>query len=163
MKKNKTTFECQNCGNITAKWVGKCDQCQSWNSIVEVKKSDLIDSKNVKISQPKALSEIKNESLKRISTSFPEFDRVTGGGLVPGSVVFLGGAPGIEPATVVILGGGVVGENAALIATGMKSKVHIVDKSQERFDQLKKIFGNTIIPELSNKTDLKKQFLIVIF
>jgi alanine dehydrogenase len=73
-----------------------------------------------------------------------------------GRGLLLGGAPGVEPANVVILGGGVVGENAALIATGMKSKVHIVDKSQKRLDQLKKIFGDTIIPELSNKTDLKK-------
>ena len=73
-----------------------------------------------------------------------------------GRGLLLGGAPGIEPATVVILGGGVVGENAALIATGMGSKVHIVDKSQERLDQLKKIFGEKIIPELSDKTDLKK-------
>ena len=73
-----------------------------------------------------------------------------------GRGLLLGGAPGIDPATVVILGGGVVGENAALIATGMKSKVHIVDKSKERLDQLKKIFGDKIIPELSDKTDLKK-------
>ena len=73
-----------------------------------------------------------------------------------GRGLLLGGAPGIDPATVVILGGGVVGENAALIATGMKSKVHIVDKSQKRLDQLKKIFGDQIIPELSDKTDLKK-------
>ncbi|RZO49121.1 MAG: alanine dehydrogenase [Candidatus Pelagibacterales bacterium] len=73
-----------------------------------------------------------------------------------GRGLLLGGAPGIEPATVVILGGGVVGENAALIATGMKSKVYIVDKSTERLDQLKKIFGNTIIPQQSDTTDLKK-------
>ena len=73
-----------------------------------------------------------------------------------GRGLLLGGAPGIDPATVVILGGGVVGENAALIATGMKSKVHIVDKSQERLNQLQKIFGDSIIPELSDKTDLKK-------
>ena len=73
-----------------------------------------------------------------------------------GRGLLLGGAPGIDPATVVILGGGVVGENAALIATGMRSKVHIVDKSQERLNELKKIFGDKIIPELSDKIDLKK-------
>ncbi len=73
-----------------------------------------------------------------------------------GRGVLLGGAPGVEPATVVILGGGVVGENAALMATGLKAKVHIVDKSTQRLDQLVKIFGDKIIPELSNKTDLKK-------
>ena len=73
-----------------------------------------------------------------------------------GRGILLGGAPGVEPATVVILGGGVVGENAALIATGMKAKVYIVDKSSQRLEQLKKIFGNTIIPQQSDKTYLKK-------
>jgi len=73
-----------------------------------------------------------------------------------GRGILLGGAPGVEAATVVILGGGVVGENAALIATGMKAKVYIVDKSSQRLEQLKKIFGNTIIPQQSDKTDLKK-------
>jgi len=73
-----------------------------------------------------------------------------------GRGLLLGGAPGVDPATVVILGGGVVGENAALIATGMKSKVYIVDKSTERLDHLKKIFGETIITQQSDKTDLKK-------
>ncbi len=73
-----------------------------------------------------------------------------------GRGILLGGAPGVEPATVVILGGGVVGENAALIATGMKAKVYVVDKSAKRLDQLKKMFGDTIIPQESAKTDLKK-------
>ncbi len=73
-----------------------------------------------------------------------------------GRGLLLGGAPGVDPATVVILGGGVVGENAALIATGMKSKVYIVDKSASRLDQLKKIFGESIITKQSNETDLKK-------
>ena len=73
-----------------------------------------------------------------------------------GRGILLGGAPGVDPATVVILGGGVVGENAALIATGMKAKVYIVDKSSQRLEQLKKIFGDKIIPQQSDKTDLKK-------
>ena len=73
-----------------------------------------------------------------------------------GRGLLLGGAPGVDPATVVILGGGVVGENAALIATGMKSKVYIVDKSSQRLEQLKGIFGDRIIPVKSEKTDLKK-------
>ena len=73
-----------------------------------------------------------------------------------GRGLLLGGAPGVDPATVVILGGGVVGENAALIATGMKSKVYIVDKSAQRLDQLKGIFGDKIVPIKSDKADLKK-------
>ena len=73
-----------------------------------------------------------------------------------GRGLLLGGAPGVDPATVVILGGGVVGENAALIATGMKSKVYIVDKSSQRLEQLKGIFGDSITPVKSEQTDLKK-------
>ena len=73
-----------------------------------------------------------------------------------GRGLLLGGAPGVDPANVVILGGGVVGENAALIATGMKANVYIVDKSEKRLQELKNIFGDKIIPQLSDKTDLKK-------
>ena len=73
-----------------------------------------------------------------------------------GRGVLLGGAPGGEPANVLILGGGVVGENAAMIATGMQAKVHIVDKSKERLKQLVERFGDKIIPEQSEITDLNK-------
>ena len=73
-----------------------------------------------------------------------------------GRGLLLGGAPGVEGGTVVILGGGVVGENAATIATGMQAKVHIVDKSEKRLKQLTDIFGNKIIPEQSDNVDLKK-------
>jgi len=73
-----------------------------------------------------------------------------------GRGLLLGGAPGVESANVVILGGGVVGENAALIATGMRAKVHIVDKSESRLKQLQEIFGDKIIPQHSDKIDLKK-------
>ena len=75
-----------------------------------------------------------------------------------GRGLLLGGAPGIEPANVVILGGGVVGENAALIATGMKSKVHIVDKSQKRLDQLKKIFGDRVLTALPIREQHARDF-----
>jgi alanine dehydrogenase len=73
-----------------------------------------------------------------------------------GRGLLLGGAPGVTGGTVVILGGGVVGENAAVIATGMQAKVHIVDKSEARLNQLVEIFGDKIIPEQSDNTDLNK-------
>ena len=73
-----------------------------------------------------------------------------------GRGLLLGGAPGVEGGTVVILGGGVVGENAAIIATGMQAKVHIVDKSEKRLEELTQKFGNKIIPEQSDNIDLKK-------
>ena len=73
-----------------------------------------------------------------------------------GRGLLLGGAPGVEGGTVIILGGGVVGENAAIIATGMKAKVHIIDKSEARLKQLTEMFGDKIIPQQSDKIDLKK-------
>ena len=73
-----------------------------------------------------------------------------------GRGLLLGGAPWVEPANVVILGGGVVGENAALIATGMKASVDVVDKSAERLIQLEKIFGDKIKPIKSENADLNK-------
>jgi len=73
-----------------------------------------------------------------------------------GRGLLLGGAPGVDPAIVVILGGGVVGENAAIIATGMRGKVYVVDKSKKRLKELHKMFGDKIIPAESEKIDLKK-------
>ena len=73
-----------------------------------------------------------------------------------GRGLLLGGAPGVDPGNVVILGGGVVGENATLIATGMKAKVHVVDKSAKRLEELQKIFGDKIIPVYNDNLDLKK-------
>ena len=73
-----------------------------------------------------------------------------------GRGLLLGGAPGVQPGNVVILGGGVVGENAAIIATGLKAKVHVVDKSEARLNQLTEMFGDKIIPQHSDKVDLEK-------
>jgi alanine dehydrogenase len=73
-----------------------------------------------------------------------------------GRGLLLGGAPGVSGGKVVILGGGVVGENAAVIATGMQAEVHIVDKSEARLKQLVEMFGDKIIPQQSDKIDLNK-------
>ena len=73
-----------------------------------------------------------------------------------GRGLLIGGAPGVDPAIVVILGGGVVGENAAIIATGMRGKVYVVDKSKERLKELHEMFGDKIIPTESDKIDLNK-------
>ena len=73
-----------------------------------------------------------------------------------GRGLLIGGAPGVESANVVILGGGVVGENATIIATGMRGKVFVVDKSEKRLKELHKQFGDKIIPTDSSKADLNK-------
>ena len=73
-----------------------------------------------------------------------------------GRGLLIGGAPGVDSAKVVILGGGVVGENAAVIATGMRGKVYIIDKSKKRLEELHELFGDKIIPSESDKINLKK-------
>ena len=72
-----------------------------------------------------------------------------------GKGVLIGGAPGVSPSNVLIIGGGVVGENAAIIATGMQAKVFIVDKSQQRLDELKDKFGNKVEPLHSDKINIE--------
>jgi hypothetical protein len=93
-----SVFECQSCGYSSSKWLGRCPDCGNWNSFVEGKKitppkrdTALGGDRNV----PVALSEISTESTPRVSTANEEFDRVLGGGIVPGSLVLLGGEPGV--------------------------------------------------------------------
>ena len=107
MSKLKSSFYCQNCGAQYAKWQGQCNKCNSWNSIseefIEVSKkslwdhtkSDLSSSKNT----PKSIDEIKIKDEYRIKTNDNEFNRVLGGGIVPGSITLLGGEPGIGKST----------------------------------------------------------------
>jgi alanine dehydrogenase len=73
-----------------------------------------------------------------------------------GRGLLIGGAPGVNPANVLILGGGVVGENAAIIATGMQAKVFIVDKSEARLNELQAKFGNRIVPLVSDQINLQE-------
>ena len=100
MAKNKTIFVCNECGNESSKWLGKCPACGSWNSffeqkIVESKNSSLKDTKNISI-VPQALNSYKATETIRTHTGFQELDRVLGGGLVKGSLVLLGVEPGIR-------------------------------------------------------------------
>ncbi|AYF46006.1 MULTISPECIES: DNA repair protein RadA [Halobacteriovorax] len=101
-KKSKKVFECSNCGFQTAKWMGRCTDCGEWNSFTEQTFSPVQESIKVKAvgeTQPKKLKEIEVETYNRVSTGIDEFDRVVGGGLVPGSLILIGGEPGIGKST----------------------------------------------------------------
>ena len=93
MAKNKTIFVCSECGNESAKWLGKCPACGSWNGfyeekIIETKNSNLKANKGKKI-EPQKLNSYEAKEATRTSTGFGELDRVLGGGLVKGSLVLL--------------------------------------------------------------------------
>lgn len=107
MAKSRTSFFCQNCGYESAKWVGKCPSCQQWNSFVEevIVKEDA--SKKVwhdetAKSEPRLINSIATEQGRRVSSSDRELDRVLGGGIVPGSLILIGGEPGIGKSTLML-------------------------------------------------------------
>lgn len=107
MAKIKTVFECQACGNQQSKWVGKCPQCGAWDSFLELNAQQVetlkeISKSSAKPSLAKQISEIEIEKVTRISTQNSELDLVLGGGVVEGSLVLIGGSPGIGKSTLLL-------------------------------------------------------------
>lgn len=106
MAKNKTIFVCSECGYESPKWMGKCPACDQWNTFYEEKKINSSASNNTlkrkEISKPVELNKIESKIENKISTGFSELDRVLGGGLVNGSLILLGGEPGIGKSTLIL-------------------------------------------------------------
>lgn len=106
MAKTKTVFVCQNCGAKEAKWTGRCNVCGEWNSFVEEVEVQTKGRGNAVIGTPSSkalkLSEIKVNADIRMDTGDGELNRVLGGGMVPGSMILLGGEPGIGKSTLVL-------------------------------------------------------------
>jgi DNA repair protein RadA/Sms len=106
MKKAKVQFQfvCQNCGNSSPRWLGKCPACDEWNSYVEekIEKQRTPRMKELRGSSPLSITRIESGKEERIKTKIGELDRVLGGGFVPGSVVLVGGDPGIGKSTLAL-------------------------------------------------------------
>lgn len=106
MPKAKTIFFCQNCGFESSKWMGQCPACKEWNSFAEEPQASTKKTAagNVRkdTPQPKTLSEIEMNQAARMSTGMGELDRVLGGGIVQGSLVLVGGDPGIGKSTLLL-------------------------------------------------------------
>ena len=107
MAKAKTMYFCSNCGNASGKWIGKCTACGEWNTFVEEVVSKPSETKPGFVagktkSAPIQIHQIVNQREDRIDTMSTEFNRVLGGGLVPGSIVLIGGEPGIGKSTLLL-------------------------------------------------------------
>ncbi len=105
MAKTKRIYYCRNCGNQFSQWMGQCPACKEWNTIVEEKVSKFEAKRGVRLNDDAGaldLGEIKADSTYRIPTGNRELDLVLGGGLVPGSVILLGGEPGIGKSTLML-------------------------------------------------------------
>src|SRR5258706_11520363 len=137
MSKTKTLFFCQSCGYESAKWLGKCPSCNSWNTFAEevIAKSDAnknewrTDSKS-RIIKPKTLHEIESASEIRLQTPDHELNRVLGGGIVPGSLVLIGGEPGIGKSTLMLQIGLALQKAKVLYVSGEESEQQIKMRSE---------------------------------
>jgi DNA repair protein RadA/Sms len=132
MPKIKTFYQCQSCGYTSPKWLGKCPDCGSWNSLVEEKKETVTRRSSLVThlgkSEPMSLNAITGEYMQRTSTGMKELDRVLGGGVVSGSVILIGGDPGIGKSTLLL---------QALSGLSKKYGMVLYLSSEESPDQIK--------------------------
>ena len=128
-KPAKTIFVCNECGYESVKWLGKCPACNSWNTFFEQKIEKVTENGIKKIkerNEPKALNSYKGQEVSRVSTGFGELDRVLGGGIVKGSLILLGGEPGIGKSTLILeLCDKITGEGKVLYVSGEESAEQI--------------------------------------
>ena len=130
MAKNvKTVWYCTECGGESPKWEGRCPFCGAWNSMVEEKvqpkNKGIVNTSRIGKSKPQKVSEIKASEEVRITLPSGELNRVLGGGLVPGSLVLIGGEPGIGKSTLVLQNILSIRSRTVLYVSGEESAVQL--------------------------------------
>ena len=168
MAKAKTVFVCSECGNESPKWLGKCPACNSWNTFYEQKIEKYTETNKIekKINNtPKPLNTYVGQEANRTSTGFSELDRVLGGGLVKGSLILLGGEPGIGKSTLILqLCEKVKGEGKVLYVSGEESAEQIklrADRLEVKNDDLL-FLGETDIDVVRDSIGEIKPKLVII-
>ncbi len=168
--KVKTSFFCQNCGVQSPKWIGKCPSCGQWNTYVEEvvsKEEKLIwkkSSRKEKVSKPLQLREITAGSEERLELPDKEINRVLGGGLVPGSLVLMGGEPGIGKSTLLLQLALSLNEKVVLYVSGEESELQIkmradrIGMKNEKFFILTETSLNNIFHQIA---ELNPDLLII--
>jgi len=130
--KNKTSFECVECGYQSPKYYGKCPQCTNWNSMIENKQSEGEPESSTDDIKIHKLKEINELEISRNITGFDEFDRVLGGGIVPDSTILIGGEPGVGKSTLLLEVSGILAKNnnKVLYYSGEESASQIKIRAQ---------------------------------
>lgn len=167
MAKNQTVFVCSNCGNESPKWLGKCPACNSWNTFYEEKivTSKVSGEKKAVSAEVKKLNSVEIEKYSRYKTGYEELDRVLGGGLVQGSLVLLGGEPGIGKSTLILqicdkikVDGSVLYISGEESATQIKMRADRLNINNENILFL----GETCIETIENTLEnVKPDFIII--
>ena len=166
MSSKFSTFICQNCGSETSQYFGRCVSCNEWNTIIEESKSSKSKAKNIQNSKKsKNFDEIEIEKISRFTSGFKEFDRVLGGGIVPGSIVLLGGEPGIGKSTIVLQAAGKISFKEKVLYITAEESLEQVKIRWERLNQKNtdlKIYAETnlslIIEDIKN---INPSFVII--
>ncbi len=161
MAKTKTVFFCKECGNESPKWIGHCPGCGAWNSYVEESVVVGKDSKSVKSSilpetksKPTRVAEISSVKEARINLGYEELNRVLGGGLVPGSLILLGGEPGIGKSTLLLQVALNIQDKKVLYVSGEESAQQI----KMRAERIGIRNENCFILTETNTSDIIKHF-----
>ncbi|MCE3037161.1 DNA repair protein RadA [Helicobacter sp. faydin-H20] len=147
MAKKQSLFECQYCGYQSSKWLGKCNNCDSWDSFIELKASQIQDLKimqqNTSHNIPMPITQISYESIDKFSSTQEEFDIVLGGGIVKGGLYLIGGSPGVGKSTLLLkVSGGLAQEGKrVLYVSGEESAGQI----KMRADRLKCVHENLFL------------------
>lgn len=143
MKKSRTQYVCQSCGTVTPRWLGKCPECQTWNSFVEEAEIRGEDKKRSEgpAQKPVSIGSISGSDYQRIVSGIGEFDRVMGGGIVKGGVILFAGAPGVGKSTLLLRICDTLGQNGnkTLYVSGEESLAQIklrADRMGVRSEQL---------------------------
>ncbi len=158
MAKKKSVFECTECGYKSAKWMGKCPACGSWESFIEVSEQKIISSSK---SPSKVLKfdEIQKDEITRFSSNDKELDLVLGGGIVPGSLVLIGGSPGVGKSTLMLKLAGNLNKKVLYVA-GEESPGQIKIRAERLGIKNKNLFimpeivVENILEEIKNDYDL---------
>ncbi|MBC8182949.1 DNA repair protein RadA [candidate division KSB1 bacterium] len=168
-KKDKIQFVCQACGFVSFRWIGRCSECESWNSMVEERVIPPSQNRSIiekSIISPIPLSEIQSYKEERIACHSQEFNRVLGGGIVPGSLVLIGGSPGIGKSTLMLQEAAQLAQNGlnALYVSGEESVTQTKMRANRLGVNSDKLF---ILPEnnldnVFNEIDKIKPSLVII-
>ena len=148
-----TKYVCQSCGYISPRWIGKCPNCSEWNTFVEEVSAPVRASRKTGVTskiEPVSFDQIEKEDVPRIKTTLNEFDRVLGGGLVPGSLVLLGGDPGIGKSTLMMQLAIALKDQAVLYVTGEES----VRQIKLRAERLNAVSAKNILLLAETNLDL---------
>jgi DNA repair protein RadA/Sms len=168
-KKSSTVFVCSNCGQDFAKWLGRCTSCGAWETITEmrgVKASPASRELSIDRSDIVDLSSCKADDSGRISGSFPEIDRVLGGGLIPGSFILIGGDPGIGKSTLLLqlLSAWTKAGNKGLYVTGEESteQIFLRSKRLNAADAPLSLLAETSVDAILERLSESKPNIVVI-